>query len=137
NNDENASFTIEDVSGSELTRNLGIYGSSDMVGSIAVLRNALHNNDPEAIGMLLENMDDAIKHLLSVRATVGSCSFSLETTAARLENQKLIFTKLLSEVEDADITKVLTELTTLENNYQVSLMATAKIIQPTLLNFLK
>ena len=50
---------------------------------------------------------------------------------------ELNYTKLLSEVEDIDITEALTQLATHENNYQASLLAAAKIIQPSLVDFLR
>ena len=50
---------------------------------------------------------------------------------------ELSFSRLLSDVEDADLTTVITDLATLENNYQAALAAAGKIIQPSLLNFLR
>ena len=61
----------------------------------------------------------------------------LETTVARLLDSEIGYTHLLANVEDADMSKLITDLATFENNYQASLMAVAKIIQPSLLNFLK
>ena len=61
----------------------------------------------------------------------------LEKTEYRLRDLGLNYTRLLSEVEDADITHLITQLTTQENNYQASLMAAAQIIQPTLVDFLR
>ena len=87
--------------------------------------------------MLIEHIDNSLEHLLNQRATVGARSLRLESTHSRLISQDLNFTKLLSNVEDADLTKVLTELATFENNYQAALMASARIIQPSLLDFMK
>jgi flagellar hook-associated protein 3 FlgL len=41
-----------------------------------------------------------------------------------------------ASVEDADITRALVELQNLETTYEISLASSAKIIQPTLMNFL-
>ena len=43
---------------------------------------------------------------------------------------------MLSSVEDADLTKVLTDLASLETSYQAALTAAGKIIQPSLMDFL-
>jgi flagellar hook-associated protein 3 FlgL len=102
-----------------------------------MLANALDNNDRGGAGMLLEPLDSSIESMLDARGTVGTRTVRLETTSTRLTDMKLSFTKLLSEVEDADITEVLTQLSTYEANYQSALLAGAKIIQPSLLDFLR
>lgn len=137
NDDPTCSLTIEDESDGRTAKELGIFSSSDMVGSLLVLMNALRNNDQEGTGMLLQNLDDAIQHLLNYRATIGARAVRLEAAHNHLVNLDLHFLKQLSEVEDADISRLITELATHENNYKASLIASAKIIQPTLLDFLK
>lgn len=136
NDDPNRSLTVEDGHDSRAAKALGIYGSSDMIGTMVMLANALTNNDREGAGMLLEPLNSSIDSMLDARGTVGTRTVRLETTSTRLVDMELSFTNLLSEVEDADITEVLTELATQEANYQSALMAGAKIIQPTLLDFL-
>jgi len=137
NNDPTRSLTIEEESGGRTAKDLGIYGSSDMMGSILVLMNALHDDDQEGTGMLLQNLDDAMQHLLNHRASVGARAIRLEGTHSRLIDLDMSFTKLLSEVEDADISRLITDLATYENNYRASLIASARLIQPTLLDFLR
>jgi flagellar hook-associated protein 3 FlgL len=46
-------------------------------------------------------------------------------------------TKQLSEVEDADIIKVVTELATAQTIYQTSMASAARIMQQSLLDFLR
>ena len=137
NNDPNRSLTIEDLGNGRAAKDMGIFGSGDMMGSLLVLINCLSNNDQEGTGLLLKNLDDAIQHLLTVRATAGARAINFETTASRLGEQELSFTELLSHVEDADLTKLITDLATYENSYRASLLATAKIIQPSLIDFLE
>jgi len=137
NNDPTVSLIIEDETGSELAKNLGIWGSTDLMGSMILLNKALLNNDQDGTGRLLENMDAGIQHLLNNRASVGAKAVRIEATASRLIDMELSFTKLLSDVEDADITKLATDLASQESNYQASLAASARIIQPSLLDFLR
>lgn len=136
NNDPYQSLTVEDVGNGRTAKDLGLYGSSDMMGSLSLLANALRNDDREASSLLLEGLDAAINVLLDARGTVGSRTIRMETTDARLIDNQLNFTRLLSDVEDADMTEVLTKLATYETNYQAALNASARIIQPTLLDFL-
>ncbi|MCH9024480.1 MAG: flagellar hook-associated protein FlgL [candidate division Zixibacteria bacterium] len=137
NNDPTRSLAIEEVSGGRTAKKLGLFGASDLIGTMMVLQNALENNDQEGTGMLLAHIDNALQHLLNQRATVGARGVRLESTDIRLINRDLGFIKLLSDVEDADLAKLVTQLATYENNYQAALMASARIIQPTLLDFLR
>ncbi len=136
NNDPTRSLTVEDGRESRSAKDLGIYGSTDMVGTMIMLANALDNNDRDGAGRLLEPLDASIEAMLDARGTVGTRTVRLETTNTRLVDMHLSFTRLLSEVEDADLTDVLTKLSTYEANYQSALIAGAKIIQPSLLDFL-
>lgn len=137
NNDPTRSLIIKDEGNSRLAKDMGIWGSSDLMGSMLLLGDALRQDDQEGTGLLLQNMDDGMQHLLNIRAGVGAKDIRLERTHSRLIDLELNFTELLSEVEDADITKLVTDLATFENNYQSSLMASARIVQPSLLDFLR
>jgi len=136
NDDPDRTLTIEDVGDGRAAKDLGIFGATDVLGSMLVLINCLDNDDQEGTGLLLGALDDTMQHLLKFRGVAGARSIRLETTDSRLVDMDLNFTKLLSEVEDADMTKLVTDLATYENNYQASLIAASKIIQPSLLNFL-
>lgn len=136
NNDNAKSFTIEE-SGGRTAKNLGIYGSSDMIGTLYVLTNALRNNDQEGAGLQLGHLDTSIQHLLDSRAEVGSRGVRLNTLSSRQDDQKLLATKRLSEIEDADIAELMMQIATHESSYQAALAAAAKIIQPSLMDFLK
>lgn len=137
NNDTNKSFTIEDLGSGQVTRNFGIFGSSDLMGALNVLVNALEKNDYLGIGEIMGTLQDATSHLLLQRAIVGAKAIRLESTNVRLLDQEMTFTKHLSEIEDADLSKLVTDLSTYENNYRAALIASAKIIQPSLLDFLR
>lgn len=137
NNDTYRSLLIEEVGDGRAARSMGLYGSSDMSGTMLGLVDALKKNDSEAVGMFLENFDRATNQALEKRAWVGSTAIRLDTTNSRLVDLDLSFTKLLSEVEDGDMTQLITDLATYETNYQAALSAAASIIQPSLLNFLK
>ncbi|HVP07395.1 MAG TPA: flagellin, partial [Candidatus Acidoferrum sp.] len=137
NNDTKKSFTVEDTGSGRTAKDLQLFGSNDTMGSMLVLANALRRNDQEGTGMLLRNLDDSIQRMLDSRATVGSRAVRFESANTRLNDMNLSFTKLLSETEDADMPSLVSTLATYENNYQAALQATAKIIQPSLLDFLK
>lgn len=66
----------------------------------------------------------------------GTRSSKLELIENRMQNQKTTFETLKSENEDIDITEVAIELTAAELTYEAALMATGKVMQTTLLNFI-
>ena len=128
---------IEDMGEDGTAHDMGIFGSTDILGSMMILVDALKNDDRDVIGQIIGNLDAGLQDVLNQRASVGAKVIRLETTDSRLSDMQYNFTKLLSEVEDADLTKLVTDLATQENSYQSALIAASKIIQPSLLNFLE
>jgi flagellar hook-associated protein 3 FlgL len=68
---------------------------------------------------------------------VGAKSNRMELVVNRLKDENLNFTNLLSNTEDVDMADVLIRLTSEENVYRASLASGARIIQPTLIDFLR
>lgn len=66
----------------------------------------------------------------------GTRSSKLELIENRMQSQKTTFETLKSENEDADITEVAIKLSSAELTYEAALMATGKVMQTTLLNFI-
>ena len=66
----------------------------------------------------------------------GTRSSKLELIKTRMQNQKTTFETLKSENEDIDITEVAIQLSSAELTYEAALMATGKVMQTTLLNYI-
>lgn len=66
----------------------------------------------------------------------GSRGSKLDLIESRLMSQQTTFETLKSNNEDADITEVAIKLNSAEVTYEASLMATGKIMQTSLLNFI-
>lgn len=69
-------------------------------------------------------------------ADCGTRGARLELIENRLQSQQTTFDTLASENENADLTKVVIELSSAELSYNAALMATGKVVQNSLLNFL-
>ncbi|MFJ9501219.1 flagellar hook-associated protein FlgL [Brevibacillus centrosporus] len=82
-------------------------------------------------------MDDQYNKLLSERASLGANVNRVELIAERLDSQEVNITGLMSKNEDADMAKVMTDLKTQESVHSAALGSGARIIQPTLLDFLR
>lgn len=67
---------------------------------------------------------------------VGTRSSKLELIENRMQTQKTTFEELQSDNEDVDITEVAINLSSAELTYEAALMATGKIMQTTLLNYI-
>lgn len=101
------------------------------------LSNALETNEPEVIQKALGNIDASLEQVLSVRAEVGAKMNRLELTEKKLGVQIESVTELLSYNEDVDLAEISMHIAAAENVYISSLMTGAKIIQPTLVEFLR
>lgn len=79
------------------------------------------------------------KHLDASNLCITNCgtrSSKLSLIKNRMQNQKTTFETLKSENEDADITEVAINLNSAELTYEAALMATGKVMQTSLLNFI-
>jgi flagellar hook-associated protein 3 FlgL len=84
----------------------------------------------------LTELDGSLTTALNARTTVGAISNRLDTQSTRMSGQELSVTDLLSKTEDADMAKTLITYSQTQTAYQAALQAGAKIIQPTLMDFL-
>lgn len=101
------------------------------------LKNAMDTGDRDTINSTLGRIDTVMDNMLSVRAEIGAKSNRLELTSNRLQSEMINFTRLLSDNEDADMAEVIMRLNIEENIYRASLSAGARVIQPTLIDFLR
>ena len=85
----------------------------------------------------LTNLDNAMEQVLSVRAEVGAKMNRLELTEKKLGVQIVSVKELLSYNEDVDIAEAFMNINVAQNVYVSSLMTGARIIQPTLVEFLR
>lgn len=108
-------------------------------GSLSQLINVLKdpNTTDEEIGAFLDYLDGQIDTFLKEQAKVGAKQNRVELMEDRISQQEVTATKILSENEDVDMEKVITELLTQESVHRAALSVGAKIIQPTLVDFLR
>ena len=87
----------------------------------------------ESVGAL----DDALSGVLRFQAEIGAKSKRLEVTKSRLEGLDINLQTLISKTEDIDVAQAIMEYKMQENAYRLALDTTARIIQPTLMDFLR
>ncbi|KIQ94732.1 Hook-filament junction protein [Anoxybacillus thermarum] len=86
---------------------------------------------------LLSQLDGHMNDVLAERAELGARVNRLELVEQRLSEQQLIAKRMISDNEDADIEKIITELKSQESVHRAALSVGARIIQPTLVDFLR
>lgn len=89
------------------------------------------------IGGFLDTLDSEIDHFLKIQADVGAKQNRVDMMKDRLSSQETIATEIMSKNEDVEIEKVITELITQESVQRAALSVGARIIQPSLVDFLR
>jgi flagellar hook-associated protein 3 FlgL len=84
----------------------------------------------------LQRLDASLDVLNGIRADVGARTNRLAVASSRLSGLALNSTRLLSDVEDADMAQTITQYTTQQAAYSAALKAGANIVQSSLLDFL-
>ncbi len=88
-------------------------------------------------GVDLANLDEVAANVRKQLAAVGAIDRSMDLFEQRRQNVEVALTELLSKRQDVDIPKKVLELKEEENVYQAALAVGAKIILPTLVDFLR
>ncbi|MDP4085199.1 MAG: flagellar hook-associated protein FlgL [Bacillota bacterium] len=106
----------------------------DVVGGI---QTALQSNNPSDLDGLLTKLDKVMDTMSAEHSELGARSNRLDMVETRINQQDTLATQALSDNEDADIEKVITDLTNQESVQRAALNVGSRIIQPTLMDFLK
>jgi flagellar hook-associated protein 3 FlgL len=104
-------------------------------GSIDQTIEAMENGGD--VSGTLEGLDATINTFLGMQAQVGARQNRIELMTDRLKQQEVFATEILSKNEDVDIEKAIMDLTTQESVHSAALSIGAKIMQPSLLDFLR
>jgi len=101
------------------------------------LATALNSHDNAAVSGTLGQFDQAIDHILNIRATLGARSNRMEMATARLDDTQIGLTKTMSKLEDIDLAETVMNYKTQENVYRASLSTGAMVLQPSLIDYLR
>lgn len=94
-------------------------------------------SDPSALGADLARLDAITETLHSRIADVGARTMRLEQARTRAEAVQLDLTSRISEVESIDLPRTIMQLELQRTAYQAALGATARAVQPSLMDFLR
>lgn len=140
---DSSPVNIEISSGIVIKANVNaneIFGS-EAFSRIDELINALGGEggtiDQAAIESSIASIDENIDNVLNARADLGARMNRLDLIENRLSAQKISATQMMSKNEDIDFEEVIMKLITQESIHRAALSTGSRVIQPTLIDFLR
>ena len=104
---------------------------------LAALSAALKAGDQAGISAAQNALNDHDKRIIDARAEIGARTNRVEYSLTAASEASLRLTSSLSEIENTDMVKATVDLQLQTVAYQAALGATAKVMQPSLLDFLR
>jgi flagellar hook-associated protein 3 FlgL len=128
--------------GVKVTVNAGgeeVFGPAgdDIFGVLSDIADDLRNNPSELTSVDLGRIDAGYLRMQNALASVGSRYHQIEIMQDRNKANQIDTQNQLSEVEGVDLPATMVELQLQEVAYQAALGATARVIQPSLVDFLR
>ncbi|BCJ53830.1 flagellar hook-associated protein FlgL [Actinoplanes sp. NBRC 14428] len=112
----------------------------DTTGLFKVLENisaSVRAGDSAKLTTDLQDLDKAGNNLKSAIAEVGSRYNRITQMKESAQDRLLSVTSQLSDIEDIDLPKTIMEMQLQQTSYQAALAAGAKVVQPSLIDFLR
>jgi flagellar hook-associated protein 3 FlgL len=94
-------------------------------------------NDPAALAQDLTDLDAALNGMLKAASDIGTRTNRIETAKQVNADLQLTLQSRSADIENIDLAKTMMNLQMQQTGYEAALGATAKAIQPTLLDFLR
>jgi flagellar hook-associated protein 3 FlgL len=118
-----------------------VNGGVNIFDELKNLIDGLENPDPVAgraqIEVSVNALQDGRDQINSRRSEYALSLYRLQTTDEYLTNLRPKLEEAMATLEQADITKAVVELQNLELAYETTLATAARVIQPSLLDFLR
>ncbi|BAF60292.1 flagellin and related hook-associated proteins [Pelotomaculum thermopropionicum SI] len=128
---------IVNIDGKKVFGDTSAAGDNGIFTVLNNLRAHLRSGDTQAVSNTdLGELDRVINGILNLRASLGAKANRLETATSQSGGERTNYEALLSKLNDVDLAKVVTDFSMQENVYQAALSTGARIILPSLVNFL-
>jgi flagellar hook-associated protein 3 FlgL len=111
--------------------------SVDIYTTLINIRDAMRSGNSAAMSNGLSDLETAQEQLSVVLSRVGAVQNRLERAESSLESVNLQLEETVSDNIDADFAEVALNLNAQSNAYQAALNAGARVIQPSLLDFVR
>jgi flagellar hook-associated protein 3 FlgL len=98
---------------------------------------SLRTNDKKGIQSSLDLIDQAISQVVLTRAQIGARSTTIENLVQTMDKEKGENLVSISNLEDADIYSTVSDINKTESTLQATLQTSGKILQKSLMDFLR
>lgn len=112
-------------------------GGINLFNVLRDLQVSLKTNDKMGVQNSLDDLDTALSQVVLARSQVGSRATALDNWTQTLEKAKIDNKTAISELEDADIFSTVSDINKTQSTLQATLQTSGKLIQPSLLDFLR
>lgn len=112
-------------------------GHFNMIHSLDLLHEGLTTNNKDMLQKSLSEIDFHLDKTTSYQATIGGIWNAISNTGDRLGSEEVLQRTKLSKVQDTDFYDASSEFRRTEVVLQGTMMASTKLLQPSLLNFLQ
>lgn len=93
--------------------------------------------NPAALGAHLDDLDAVMSKMMTAMADIGARQVRVENAEAINGDTQLYLSSALAENENVDLPKTIMQLEMQKVGYEASLKATAKTLQPSLMDYLR
>lgn len=126
--------------GNNLNLPISINGKKLFEGMFQTMNNlsaALKANDGAAVSGTLGDLDNQIDNVSAQRAELGARTNRMDALRQQLDATSLNLQQNLAEIQEADMAELIVQYQNQENVYRAALSIGAKIIQPSLVDFMR
>jgi flagellar hook-associated protein 3 FlgL len=100
------------------------------------METALLTNDKTAVQESLDRLDSAMQQVVMARTTLGSRVMAINNTLSSMYTTSVDNKGVISQLEDADVFEVISDMNKTEGALQATLQTSGKLIQKSLLDFI-
>jgi flagellar hook-associated protein 3 FlgL len=112
-------------------------GDTQLFTVLQGISDSIRSGDTTALGENLKKLDTAGNNMKNALSDVGARYNRIDQMKQSAQDRLLSVTSQLSDVEDVDLPKTIMDMQLQQTSYQAALAASAKVIQPSLIDFLR
>jgi flagellar hook-associated protein 3 FlgL len=101
------------------------------------LENALLTDNPQIIQGLLERLDTSTERMVTLRTEIGALTNTISNSETNIEKTKLLNEAHKSKIEDADVAELMGDLQKEQAVLKATYSASSKLMNVSLMDFLK
>lgn len=114
-----------------------VTGGAGLFRVLTELKFDLEQGNKAGVRTRLDQLTTELNTVMNARSQIGATTNRAELTQSRIEDRKTTLTKQYASIQEVDMAKTISDLNFQENVFQASLGVSARIMQISLLDFLR